>query len=229
MIKKLEWDSEFFHFPVGKLEISERQEEIVKAALAEKNHYSLIYIFADHEISALLPGITTSDVKITFHKIVKQPQEFANAIVEYDSNKHSYQELLDLVFLSGTFSRFKKDVRFTEKEFFKLYQEWIDKSIQSETSKVLVYEEGGALGGFITLEEMAKKSCRIGLIAVHPDYQGKNIATQLIRTCQSIAYEQGKKIIEVSTQDENIAAKSLYVKNGFEIIDAKYIYHLWKQ
>lgn len=229
MIQKLSWDSNLFGFSVGKLEWFEGEEKTLKSLLAKDNQYAVVYVFADHEILLELPPVTATDIKVTFCKELQQVQEIAASILEYDPQKHKYQELLDLVYLSGTFSRFKQDVRFTEEDFSKLYQEWIDKSIKSETTKVLVQEQDGNLGGFITLEEVSTESCRIGLTAVHPDYQGKSIATQLIQKCQNMAFVEGKSRIEVSTQDKNVAAKNLYAKNGFKKQKLKYIYHLWNQ
>ena len=229
MIEKLSWDSNFFGFPVGKLEWLEGEEETLIELLTKDHQYTVMYIFADHEISLELPGVTTTDIKVTFCKELKQVQEYQGSILEFDPQKHKYQELLDLVYLSGTFSRFKQDVRLSEEDFSRLYQNWINKSIQSETTTVLIQEQDNTLEGFITLEEVSRESCRIGLIAVHPDHQGKSIATQLIRKCQNIAFELGKSIIEVSTQDKNVAAKKLYAKNGFKNQKIKYIYHLWNQ
>lgn len=229
MVEELQWDSNFFGFPVGRIDVDAVKEESWKAALAEKKHYRVIYIFSDHEIKTVPPEVTITDIKVTFRKEINQVEKDLSSISEYDPHKHSYEELLDLVYLSGTYSRFKKDVGFSYKGFLKLYREWIDISIRLETTKVLVKQNSGVIAGFITLDEVSKETSKIGLITVHPEYRGKNLGTQLIQACQQVALDQGKSILEVSTQDDNVAAKNLYVKNGFKINKIKYIYHLWNQ
>ena len=57
----------------------------------------------------------------------------------------------------------------------------------------------------------------IGLIIIHPDYQNKGIASQILKEYISIAQNSKKRII-VKTYKEN-PAQRLYLRLGFKIIN----------
>ena len=105
MIDKLIRDSNFIGFPVGKLEWSDTEKEDILKILTEDNRYAVVYIFSDHEIPLKLRGVTATDIKVTYLQQVDRLQNLSDFIVEYDPEKHSYEKLLELVYLSGNFSR----------------------------------------------------------------------------------------------------------------------------
>ena len=78
------------------------------------DQYKLIYIFS------LIPienkSLVDADTKIELEKIGLDKNEVS--LINYNENEHDFDDLLDLVFLSGIFSRFKTDVNFMNNEFF---------------------------------------------------------------------------------------------------------------
>lgn len=226
MIEKVNWDSDFFRYPVGSLEVTSNSLEDISHENLNRQDYRLLYIYSKSELSGYA-HFNMVDKKITYKKKLCVDQG-KKSLVEFDDNKHKYTELLELAYLSGKFSRFRTDKNFKNDEFSRLYKTWLDRSLAKDIAfKVLVSLEDDVITGFVTLKEKNKKCSQIGLIAVNNNFQGKRIGTKLIKECEIWSIENGYSELEVVTQFENKAARGLYEKNGFEVYNELYIYHYW--
>lgn len=229
MIEKLDWDSGFFGFPIGRLDFS--METSLEQFEQLAREFKLTYVFSDNVLNWL--GLKHLDTKLLFQKEVKHSGKsvfnnisdivFTCFIPETDS----YTQIEDLAYLSGNFSRFKLDKKFGENNFRKLYKKWLDESINKNIADYILvakYEE--KIVGFVTLKIDGAGDGQIGLIAVNPDFQGRKIASNLIKACE----EQINKgqTLKVPTQEANLGAIKLYYKNDFKIVEKKYIYHYWQ-
>jgi ribosomal protein S18 acetylase RimI-like enzyme len=58
--------------------------------------------------------------------------------------------------------------------------------------------------------------CYIGLVAVHPDFEGNGIGKKLTEMCLHHAQETGEKIIALHTSEFQNAARHIYEKMGFQ-------------
>lgn len=167
------------------------------------------------------------DKKVIYSKQLSNPKK-AQQILEYVPEIHSYDQLLNLAYLSGICSRFKRDKNFMNNEFRLLYKEWLDKSIDKKLSfKVLIKHLEDEIAGFVTLNKKDMHTSEIGLIAVGEKFQGRNIGTQLIQECEFLSVEQNLPNIDVATQYENSPARRLYERNNFSIKNITNIYHYW--
>lgn len=218
MIQFLEWDSNFFGCKIGKLDYTGLRKDSFK--FEDIKSFDLVYIFSDEK----LDYNKLFDVKIKFQKLTEK-KNFPNKITEFDSSKHSYEELLDLAYLSGHDSRFLKDPFFGEKAFKNLYKAWIDKSIEDHKTKILIYFDQNRIIGFVTYKKDIDNAV-IELIAVSENTQGKGIGFKLISAVE--ANLNPSTNLFVSTQETNNIAMEFYVRNGFRIFDKKYIYHYAK-
>ena len=218
MIKYLAWDSDFFDHKIGKLTYREGDEWPTEQ---EFRAFDLVYIFSNTALDLNYP---LYDIKFTFYKET-QSKLFPASVYLYDNEKHDYIQLQELVFLSGHDSRFRKDPFFGEQAFKNLYKAWIDKSLNTANSKVLVYEEESQLLGFIAIKEENNKAF-IDLIAVIPEAQGKGVGHQLVDAVDYILGDS--KMLYVPTQQTNAQACHFYEKCGFKISDKHYIYHYAK-
>jgi len=226
MINKLGWDSDFFGYNIGRLDVYGQPFDEI---LFKENslNFHLVYIFSDMELNTT-NAIQLVDIKTVFEKKVNIKLIENDTIVEFDKQYHSYLELEQLAYLSGTYSRFRIDENFKNDEFKKLYKIWLDKSLDfSIAFKVYVKIVDGKIAGFVTLKKNSEKTSQIGLISVCDSFQGKGIASELIQKTEFISSQNGFENFQVPTQFENKAALKLYTKNGFEIIEKKYIYHYW--
>ncbi|MDY0279174.1 MAG: GNAT family N-acetyltransferase [Salinivirgaceae bacterium] len=223
-IERLNWDSEFFGYSIGKLTLvnKEKPDESIMDLLKP---YKLIYVFTESSLPPDFPGALV-DTKILFEKTITENSKPIDTIVGFDSN-YLYEELLELAFLSGTYSRFKTDQNFKRNEFSKLYKEWIDKSLANDNICTLIKPVNRHVGGFITVDLNNQYFAQIGLVAVSDKYQGKGIGSLLLSASEYLAYKKGFSKIKVATQKLNTAAMNLYSKNGYVQSSSTFIYHLW--
>lgn len=226
MIETLNWDSDFFGLSIGKLVIDPN----FKLTLldTEKKTYDLLYLFSDKSLNFQSEyDIKLVDVKVNFTKegLTLNREQFCQ---EFNPDLHAYPEILELAYLSGVYSRFKLDRHFHVESFKKLYKTWLDNSISKKIANyVLVEIIDGVIAGFVTLKLYDQRYGQIGLIAVHPNYQGKRIASKLIQSCENLCVLNQINKLNVSTQLDNKPAMNLYKNSKFNIQDQQFIYHYW--
>jgi dTDP-4-amino-4,6-dideoxy-D-galactose acyltransferase len=225
MIERLNWDSDFFDYPVGRINVGENFD--FQKFISEAQGFSLVYIMSQTALAenSLLKLV---DRKLVFCKQLVD-NHFDSEIIEFDSVKHKFDELLNLAFLSGKFSRFRLDQEFKANEFERLYRQWIESALLDSETTVLVHVEDETITGFVSVETKPNKAARIGLIAVSEDFQGRRIGLKLVQAACSMANQKGNTVLEVVTQAENQAAVSLYQKSGFSLISSTFIYHYRNQ
>lgn len=227
MISKLEWDSNFFGYDVAKI-VLDNESEI---NLSITKPFVLTYLFSAEHKSEIENKLV--DIKCNYIKEIKKVViENTIEIDEYKVHINSFDEIKELVFLSGIYSRFRKDPKFTNNEFEKMYSIWFQKSLfncGSGIGKVFIIKEEKIIVGFVTLDFEDSNNARIGLIATGLNAQGKGYASKLIKRCEKECLSRNISYLKVATQGLNEAANGLYKKNNF-ILDSKtYIYHHWNK
>ena len=147
-------------------------------------------------------------------------------VSEYNSLKLN-EQLEQLAYVSGQYSRFRIDSQFQEDDFSRLYKIWIKKSIEKEiVDKVYVVKENAAICGMATLKIGTDKG-EIGLVAVSDLHQSKGFGKALIEACCNDLLRRNIDVIEVPTQFANKNACVFYEKCGFSIKSITNIYHFW--
>jgi len=229
----LEWDSHFFNKKIGEITIDNNtsnkylEEELNNAT---NENYNLVYLFTetkhlvDNSILDSFNGYLI-DTKLIFHKNLNTDNYTTHPNIKAYPNNGISEDLIQLSYLSGTFSRFNRDRWFKESDFKRLYLEWVQKSISRELSdQVFVYYDKDKIVGFITIVVKGNVG-KIGLIAVDPSYQGKKIGSLLIERVSNFLINKNVTQLEVPTQQINTFACKFYLKNNFNIISKKNIYH----
>lgn len=226
-IKYLDWDSQFFGFRIGELIRNDKLEE---SALENAFKFDLIYVRSDSEKEYLIDGFKNelSEIKIVFIKGLESSIHNKVQNIEHFKNESSLDVLYDLAFESGKMSRFKLDKKFTEAQFKRLYQKWIDNAINKTFADgTLVYKNKEEIVGFITYS-FNKQSGSIGLIGVDPHFQGQGIGSKLIAEVETLLYNLGIQSLSIPTQLKNEQALRFYKKLGYKISSRQYINHYWK-
>lgn len=230
----LAWDSQFFGKKIGKLDVFEEKTtfllENLSMAFTEK--YDLIYVFTENNIEI------SDEILRKFHgKLVDRKVTYTAEIEQLNTKQHTNikefletkatNELYELAYVSGKYSRFKLDEKFGIENFKRLYREWIDKSVSHAIArKIFVYSDK-KIGGMITLNTN-ETTATIGLIAVDESLQGRGIGMALIDACVEFCKNERIERLDVPTQMDNLQACQFYKKYGFEIKEAKNIYHFWR-
>ncbi|MDD3876097.1 MAG: GNAT family N-acetyltransferase [Bacteroidales bacterium] len=230
MIEKLFWDSNFFGYPVGKLELKQTTDFDLMSFKENAQKYQLVYIFSEEELKCDDPSLTLNDIKVTFLK--KLCEELSDSIPEctpYIFNSADYSELESLALESGKYSRFKTDQNFKNNEFEKLYKKWIFESVKKNiTQEVLVYRKEKQIAGFVSIVKNYNYIAQIGLIAVLKDFQGYGVGGILMKNAERFAFMHKYAKMQVVTQLNNIQAVSFYKKHSYSIQKKTFIYHFWK-
>lgn len=218
-VEYLDWDSKFFKKKIGKIVLNDNVE-------FDRLDYDLIYVFSD-------------DGNLKYNLVDKKTYFIIDDLKETSCNEdiidffsedsNSLEEIRLLAIQSGIHSRFRVDKKFDNKDYQKLYQTWIDKSISKELAiEVLVKKINSKIVGFTTINKKTNELADIGLVAVDENFRGRGIGKELIKKTISYAKSLGFSRLQVVTQLDNISATSLYKNTGFKINKIEYIYHIWK-
>jgi dTDP-4-amino-4,6-dideoxy-D-galactose acyltransferase len=224
MVKKLQWDSDFFNLNVGEIIYDENYE------MEDISNYDLIYLFSDEEFDLKIPNFENSfsETKVVFIKNTETYQQTSKLILKVDEVSVTKEQLYLLAYESGKNSRFLLDNKFNENLFKNLYQTWIDNSINKKfADDILVYFEENKLKGFVSYK-INNDNASVGLIAVNSDYQGKGIGAKLLNYLENLLFEKGVHQLTIPTQLDNIQACNFYQKQGYSIKNKTSIKHYWK-
>lgn len=230
-IKKLDWDSSFFGYEVGFIEIDNVVDFSYENLIEQANQFRLVYIYSKNKI--VHTQLTLMDEKLTFWKMIrsdelKKEEDVNSSISSFKIGEHNLDQLKELALLSGIHSRFYVDPNFVNQEYESLYLEWINKSVQNAMAfDTLIYSVDNKIVGFTTLSKKNENLADIGLIAVDSNFRGQGIASQLINAAIKTASSAGFREIQVVTQSANLPAITLYKKAKFEVKNSTNIYHYW--
>lgn len=249
-VERLAWDSAEFGFGVGKLTVS---DVVPPNEVLARDHYDalvaarsaglrLVYLqcpaLTPHALAHLveaanLSGVHTDD-RVTCEKRLtgspSSPIPQAVRLRSYPVGPPSLA-LVSLGLQAGTLSRFRLDPRFPEPAFVRLYSEWTRRSTLREVcSDVLVAEPypsaNPELLGFVTVATNGG-AASVGLVAVDSSARGHGVGAALMSGAETAAYEAGCPTIRVVTQHSNEAARRLYLRAGYAIVQRSFVYHLW--
>ncbi|MFT3748915.1 MAG: GNAT family N-acetyltransferase [Agriterribacter sp.] len=234
-IKKLNWDSNFFGYNIGSVNISKSD----KFNLANLNttikhsNYDLIYLFCDVELDSFevqksIPDAILVDEKVTFTKSLLAeilPKKKENIFVIHQGTESLYEIALQI----GVHSRFNVDKNIGKSNYEKLYKAWLDESVSRKIcDEVFGWVNDGEIEGLMTIGQK-KELMNIGLIGVNHQSRGKGIATSLLEHAELYTQTKGLKEIQIVTQKQNLPAINLYLKLGYSQESVTKIFHIWKQ
>jgi dTDP-4-amino-4,6-dideoxy-D-galactose acyltransferase len=217
-VSKLNWDSDFFGYEVAKIESEFIEKEAINLP------YKLLYVFSNNIINHT--SLINADSKV---ELLKTELKKKDVVVEiFKKTIHSFDRLLELVYLSGVYSRFRTDSNFRNNEFEKMYLHWIKNALLDSNNYILVKIVDNQLAGFLLLS-LKEDFGRIELFSVDEQYQKQGIGMDLIQSAENICTVKNINCLKVATQGKNENALNLYHKKGFLIMDTKFIYHYWNK
>lgn len=230
-IKLLTWDTDFFQKKIGRIDCNYDTDLSSLLQQARNEGYELIYVFCNGSLF-LPPDVLEKyngslvDRKVIYENNKLISKELSFPVEEYSSTEAS-EELEQLAYVSGLYSRFRTDTWFHPDDFYRMYRTWIAKSVSHEIAdKVYVVRESNQFCGMATLK-IEKNKGVIGLIAVSPFSQGKGYGQILNDTCSNELLKRNINILEVATQMDNSSACRFYEKCGFSVKSVTNIYHFW--
>ncbi len=225
-IQHLKWDSEFFNLKIGEIYFKSHS-----GYPENEGEYELLYVKTEDDKTYKNTKFknTFIEQKITFSKTKLKAYPINDTKISSIFNvDFNINQLYKLAFESGKYSRFKLDENFNYQDFYRLYKQWIDNSLnKSFADRVLVYVEENNIYGLLTYK-VDNDVANIGLFGVDPIKQGKGIGTKLLKSVETEIFNKGIKKICIPTQFKNQVACKFYEKSGYTIDTKIFIKHYWK-
>lgn len=217
MLKKLEWDSNFFEREIYKIDSFKDIDGV------NKNNFKngLIQICIEENEKEEKEKIREKNFKyIVGHMTLKK-----DIYKSFQSNENvveaTIEDLEDLKRIVKGLYEFSRFNEINSKKVDSFYQEWIRKAILKEYDDIcFIYKEEKRIIGFVTLKKN-KNSMIIGLIGVDKKNTSHGIGKELIKKTEEYAINNNCKTIEVTTQSENKRAVKFYNQNGFSIVEKR--------
>jgi len=228
MITKLEWDSEFFEIEIGEFLYEEKNK--AKFILPSATVFDLLYVKSDEDFELDITNFKNefSETKVVFIKKLEAFQPQNEPIFSLTNTNYLLNDIYELAYESGKYSRFKLDKKFQNHKFESLYQKWIDNSISRVFAEdLLIYQENDQIMGMVTYK-VKENTATIGLIAIKPDFQGKGIGAKLLNYVENILFKQNINKLQIPTQQTNEAACKFYIKQNYKVHQTTFIKHYWK-
>lgn len=232
----LDWDSTFFGYQVAKITASRLAKDELKHLLERLAHEGvrLVCWFVDSgdEVSNAAAQENNgflADEKVIYLRSIPLDQTDNTSSEKIKSYllKSASKPLISITLQSGEYSRFKVDPHFRHQEFERLYEKWLENSLNGKLAReVCVYVDNGLEVGILTLGEKNKRA-DIGLLAVDKKFRRKHIGTCLVRGAFKKSYELGYSEIQVASQKKNVIAKKFYEALGFAEESVSNVYHFW--
>lgn len=225
-IKTLDWDSNFFGFQIGLLGDSYSYFE---SSHIEKYDLLIDKALENRTLNLTHFSLSFEECKVIYSKKINDLDfKSSTSILDEDEQHVLPSDLYKLAYESGKHSRFKLDNKFDIAKFKKLYQKWVENSLNKTfASKVFYVKDVSEIIGFITIKKN-KDYAEIGLIAVSEKYQGQGIGKQLLKKAEAYCLSQDIDELKIPTQKSNTKACAFYQKNGYNIQDELFIKHYWR-
>jgi DNA-binding MarR family transcriptional regulator/N-acetylglutamate synthase-like GNAT family acetyltransferase len=112
-----------------------------------------------------------------------------------------------------------------DETFEALVAEIVAKFIQhydAERQQCWIAERGGEIAGSVFLVSESKTVAKLRLLLVEPSARGLGIGARLVAECVRFARKAGYKKMMLWTQSELDAARHVYKKMGFHVIEKKH-------
>lgn len=229
----LAWDSEFFGVRIGRV----AGETLTPELLAQLMDWRLaqavdcLYFLADPNLPGSLRlaednGFHLADLRLTLESSGELSKAIPAGVRPWQPQDR--EDLRAIARISHRDSRFYFDGHFPAERCDDLYDTWIDKSLDGYADATLVADVDGRAAGYITCHSDEQEG-RIGLVGVHPDFQGRALGQALVKASLAWFAAAGYSKVSVVTQGRNTRAQRLYQRCGFLTRSVQLWYHWWNE
>jgi dTDP-4-amino-4,6-dideoxy-D-galactose acyltransferase len=237
LIMKLEWDSEFWGFPVAYLSsryltdnIAHRTDKIIKRDNIRLVEYQCNCHDSRSVKTAERNGFHFTDIRMTFEKKLKNGYEckMPADITFARAGENDIKRLKDISSYLYKDSRYFFDENFDKEKANEFYKGWVEKAVlgRFDDECWCLYDKDKPFG-FCTIKYHISDTANIGLFGMAKDYQGRGLAGLLLNMVFGRLTGNGVKKLSVVTQGRNYAAQRLYQKAGFITKSTELWYHKW--
>jgi GNAT superfamily N-acetyltransferase len=241
-ITPAQWESQFFSFPIGNIELPDRYDkEGLEETLREVHaKFRLVFVSVRGEgpdsLSLLGSRCPCYVRKLFFKKDVPKNIDLFDPCIRAYTSTFCTPALERLAVQSGTMTQFKHDPELAP-HFEQLFLTWINFAVTKELADSIwtCYENGRHLG-LVTIRSAKRvnpktgqmeKEGRIGMLAVDAAHRRQGIGTHLIEACDFWCSSLDIPVNALATQKDNEPTIALCKKLGFQQDCETSIYHYW--
>lgn len=228
----LRWDSEFFGFPIGRINEGGTAQQLARVlARADADGIRCLYDLVPvddlprlHE--ALRHGFEPYDIRIEFERSLDaQATHPANEEIR-EADPSDEDALADLAAQTIEATRFALDPHFPRDRIPLLYAEWVKRGIQTRPARRVFVAE--PMAGFVVCGFGAAEAVgSIELIGVAARFERQGIGRLLMSQAHASMIEAGCDRARVVTQARNLRAQGLYQAVGYRTRAVAWWLHRW--
>ena len=228
-MRVLEWDSDFFAFPIARIEPAALMAGGVAEWCRERGiRCAYLLVDAGDALSLRLAGeseFRTVDVRVTLTAAREgRPLTFDGVV--RPANESDVPALVAIARSAHRDSRFYADGHFDSARCDDLFAHWIERSCRGWADHVLVFDAAGHAAGYVTLHARGERA-EIGLVGVHEHARGRGGASALLADARRWCASRALTPVTVVTQGGNRGALGLYQAAGFDVTHIEVWYHRW--
>jgi dTDP-4-amino-4,6-dideoxy-D-galactose acyltransferase len=229
--KPLPWDSEFFGFPIGRVDLDGADRSSLAVVEAEASQAGISCLYGsldpvDHQASYLVQqaGYRFVEAATTFSLRLDEPPIVRPAGVEVrQATPEDLPALAPMVDSLAAWSRFAVDVRFGPDAALRMQRAWAERAT-SDTSgeySLMVAEDETGLLAFITRTiHPTPRVDGVGTVA-----RGSGAARYLIEDARTWAGDQ--PLLGGPIAARNVSALRYVSHCNYRVSQVRYIYHRW--
>jgi dTDP-4-amino-4,6-dideoxy-D-galactose acyltransferase len=230
LVQRLDWDSEFFGFPIGRVRNDVGASDIAAAEReADERKLRCVYLCVAAKNAPLLDeaqrlGFLVRDLRVTLAGPLPSNSP------EPPGVEPAGLEALDVLSVIARerfqTTRFFADPGFDRDRCRELYVAWLRRGLKPSIDRVTLV--AGKNRGFVICRfDSAANRGEIELIGVTAEAEGQGIGTALVTCAQTTFAREGLTHMRAVTQGRNIAAQRLYQRRGFQIDGMGVWLHRW--
>jgi dTDP-4-amino-4,6-dideoxy-D-galactose acyltransferase len=230
LIERLEWDSSFFGFPIGKVREGVGPDEI-ELAVREAGEQDLrcVYLLAKANDYALLDkaqrnGFLVRDVRIELEREVAGHRASQTGLRR--GSTEDLARLSSIARESFRHTRFFADYGFPPDRSAELYVEWLRLGLEGNDGwEALVSDD---TRGFVVCRvDRPSGIGSIALIGVASDAANKGLGSALMAGAGALFVGSSLQTATVVTQGNNVKAQRLYQSHGYRTSRTHLWLHRW--
>jgi len=232
-IRRLDWDSTFFGFPIGEGRPVTLDEVTAVDAWAAQERLRCVYLCVPSENLEPLHAAESLGFRLMgVHVTCNACAPFgatggSEAVVVRAARPMDVAALEQMAGQAHPDTRFYADPGFSRESCRRLYETWIRRSTEGWADCVLVAESGTDVVGYVTLHRHAR-GARIGLIAVAREMRRGGGGRALMRSAFDWCERERIEYVTATTQGQNAAALRFYIRCGFALDRVEFWLHQWR-
>jgi len=165
------------------------------------------------------------DTNVQLQKLSDKSSSLTNNLTIRFSNPSDQEGVLKIAANSFTYDRFHSDPDIKQEAAEKIKVEWAKNYFKNARGNwMVVAEDRGIISGFLQLLQGVDGALIIDLIAVDQNYRHTGVAQSMISFAMQNC-ETKTRVVRVGTQIANLPSIALYLKMGFSITSAQYVFH----